>query len=58
MEILGFKAGPVRPPLTNTRPQDVADIERLMDVFREYVEEGEPGSSVVRSSVGAGGVAR
>ncbi|MDZ4797902.1 MAG: dihydrodipicolinate synthase family protein [Bryobacteraceae bacterium] len=35
MEILGMPAGPVRPPLANTRPEDVPDIEDLMDVYRQ-----------------------
>ncbi|MBC8166547.1 MAG: 5-dehydro-4-deoxyglucarate dehydratase [Bryobacteraceae bacterium] len=35
MEILGMPAGPVRPPLANTRPEDVADVEKLMEVYRE-----------------------
>ncbi len=35
MEILGMPAGPVRPPLANTRPEDVADVEKLMAVYRE-----------------------
>ena len=26
MEILGMAAGPVRPPLINTRPQDIEDV--------------------------------
>jgi len=34
MEILGMPAGPVRPPLANTRPEDVGDVEKLMDVYR------------------------
>lgn len=34
MEILGMPAGPVRPPLANTRPEDVADVEKLMEVYR------------------------
>jgi 5-dehydro-4-deoxyglucarate dehydratase len=58
MEILGWKAGPVRPPLANVRPQDAADIERLMEVFREFEEERESGYREVRSTKGAGGVAR
>lgn len=35
MEILGMPAGPVRPPLQNTRPEDVPDIEKLMEVYRQ-----------------------
>jgi 5-dehydro-4-deoxyglucarate dehydratase len=35
MEILGMPAGPVRPPLTNCRPQDVDDLRKLMGVFSD-----------------------
>jgi 5-dehydro-4-deoxyglucarate dehydratase len=38
MDILGMHGGPVRPPLTACRQQDVPDIERLMDVYRDAVE--------------------
>jgi 5-dehydro-4-deoxyglucarate dehydratase len=41
MEILGMTAGPVRPPLMNTRPADVADLRELMGVYREWIEEGD-----------------
>jgi 5-dehydro-4-deoxyglucarate dehydratase len=41
MDILGIKGGSVRPPLANCRPQDVPDIERLMAVYRDYVEARE-----------------
>jgi 5-dehydro-4-deoxyglucarate dehydratase len=57
MEILGRPAGAVRPPLAGCRPHDVADLERLMDLYREFEEEGEPGERKERSSIGAGGVA-
>jgi len=40
MEILGMTAGPVRPPLMNTKPADVADVRELMGVYREWIEEG------------------
>jgi len=43
MEILGMTAGPVRPPLMNTRPADVADLRELMGVYREWIGEGESG---------------
>ena len=33
MEILGMPAGPVRPPLANTRPQDVPEIRTLMELY-------------------------
>jgi 5-dehydro-4-deoxyglucarate dehydratase len=35
MEILGKPAGSVRPPLMNTRPQDVEDVRALMQVYAE-----------------------
>ena len=38
MEILGMPAGPVRPPLTNCRPQDVADLRDLMKVYEAFRE--------------------
>jgi 5-dehydro-4-deoxyglucarate dehydratase len=38
MEILGMPAGPVRPPLQNCRPQDVADTRALMEVYREWID--------------------
>ena len=38
MEILGMPAGPVRPPLENTRPQDVVDTRALMNVYREWID--------------------
>lgn len=37
MEILGMPAGPVRPPLTNCRPQDVEDLGKLMEIYREVL---------------------
>lgn len=35
MEILGIPAGPVRPPLVDCRPKDVADLRDLMERYRE-----------------------
>ena len=35
MEMLGMRAGPVRPPLMNCREKDLADLRHLMDVYRE-----------------------
>ena len=58
MEILGMPAGPVRPPLTNCRPQDVGDIRKLLEVYREVLEERESGESAERSPAGAGGCFR
>lgn len=40
MEMLGMPAGPVRPPLTKCRPQDVEDLRKLMVVYRENLEAG------------------
>jgi 5-dehydro-4-deoxyglucarate dehydratase len=40
MEMLGMPAGPVRPPLTKCRPQDVEDLRKLMAVYRENLEAG------------------
>ena len=40
MEMLGYPAGPVRPPLTECRAQDVEDLRQLMVVYRESLEAG------------------
>src|SRR6266550_2142486 len=40
MEMLGMPAGPVRPPLTKCRPQDVEDLRKLVVVYRESLEAG------------------
>lgn len=37
MEILGMPAGPVRPPLTNCRPEDLADLRALMETYQEVL---------------------
>ena len=58
MEILGLPAGPVRPPLTGCRPQDVEDIRKLMEVYRDVIEERESGEPAERSSAGAGRISR
>ena len=55
MEILGHRAGPVRPPLCNCRKQDVEDIRSLMEVYREVIEQRESGVKAERSTMGAGG---
>lgn len=34
MEMLGITAGPVRPPLANMRPEDVADLRDVVAVYR------------------------
>lgn len=38
MEILGMQAGPVRPPLQNSRPQDVEDTRKLMEVYKDWID--------------------
>jgi 5-dehydro-4-deoxyglucarate dehydratase len=35
MAILGMPSGPVRPPLTNCRPQDVDDLRKLMEIYSD-----------------------
>jgi len=35
MEMLGMPAGPVRPPLMNCRPGDIADLRTLMQTYQE-----------------------
>ena len=54
MELLGHRAGPVRPPLCNCRPQDVADLQRLMEVYRDVIDVRETGFKAGSSSMGAG----
>ena len=58
MEILGISAGPVRPPLTNCRPRDIEDLRKLMDVYRDVLEERESGYLAERSQAGAGRISR
>jgi len=58
MEILGMPAGPVRPPLANCRPQDIEDIRKLIEVYREVLEERESGQLAERSPTGAGRIFR
>jgi len=36
MEMLGMRAGPVRPPLTNCREKDLSDLRVLIDSFRSF----------------------
>ncbi len=40
MEMLGMPAGPVRPPLTACRAQDVEDLRKLVSVYRASLEAG------------------
>ena len=59
MEILGMSAGPVRPPLMNCRPADVADIRELMGLYRDVIDESESGvSDEERLTVEAGRISR
>lgn len=44
MEMLGKPAGPVRPPLVNCKPEDLADLRALMDVY-EAMKVGAGGRS-------------
>jgi 5-dehydro-4-deoxyglucarate dehydratase len=37
MEVLGMPAGPVRPPLENTRPKDLEDLRKLMLVYEDML---------------------
>jgi 5-dehydro-4-deoxyglucarate dehydratase len=39
MEILGKPAGPVRPPLMNCKPQDLADLRELMENYQDLVKQ-------------------
>jgi 5-dehydro-4-deoxyglucarate dehydratase len=39
MEMLGRKAGPVRPPLTNVRAQDMDDLRALVKVYENAAAE-------------------
>jgi 5-dehydro-4-deoxyglucarate dehydratase len=46
MEILGMPAGPVRPPLENTRPKDLEDLRKLMLVYEDMLQK--PAAEAVR----------
>ncbi len=39
MEMMGKPAGPVRPPLENTRPQDKKDLESIVAAYQAYESE-------------------
>jgi len=39
MEMMGKPAGPVRPPLENTRLQDSKDLERIVETYQAYEQE-------------------
>jgi 5-dehydro-4-deoxyglucarate dehydratase len=40
MEMLGMPAGPVRPPLSNCRPQDLEALRKIVAVYQESLEAG------------------
>ena len=40
MEMLGMPAGPVRPPLSACRPQDVEALRKIVAVYRASLEAG------------------
>jgi 5-dehydro-4-deoxyglucarate dehydratase len=50
MEMVGRRAGPVRPPLCNCRAQDLEDLQRLMEVYHEVIDKREAGVGVERST--------
>lgn len=37
MEVLGHPAGPVRPPLTNIKESEWADVRKLMEVYADFI---------------------
>lgn len=40
MEIIGLPAGPVRPPLMNCRPEDAAELKKLMTTYADWIPAG------------------
>jgi 5-dehydro-4-deoxyglucarate dehydratase len=44
MEILGMPAGPVRPPLENTRANDLEDLRELMEVYKDMIGKKASGA--------------
>jgi 5-dehydro-4-deoxyglucarate dehydratase len=38
MEILGMRAGPVRPPLSNCAERDIADLRTLMEAYADMID--------------------
>jgi 5-dehydro-4-deoxyglucarate dehydratase len=54
MEILGMPAGPVRPPLENTRPKDMEDLRKLMLTYEDMLGKKPAGNQQGRSTVVAG----
>ena len=41
MEMLGISAGPVRPPLMNSRPQDLQDLRQIIESYRELLRKAQ-----------------
>jgi 5-dehydro-4-deoxyglucarate dehydratase len=39
MEMLGMTAGPVRPPLTGSRTQDLQDLRQVIETYRELLAD-------------------
>jgi 5-dehydro-4-deoxyglucarate dehydratase len=39
MELLGMPAGPVRPPLMNTRPEDLPELRKIVYIYRELPDD-------------------
>ena len=37
MELMGKPAGPVRPPLVDTKPSEEADIRKLVELYKDWV---------------------
>jgi 5-dehydro-4-deoxyglucarate dehydratase len=44
MEMLGMKAGPVRPPLQNPSAQDLAELRRLLESYTPMLEAARAAS--------------
>jgi len=36
MEMIGKPAGPVRPPLVDTKPREEADIRKVVELYAEW----------------------
>ena len=37
MNLVGLAAGPVRPPLPNVRPEEVAEIKAVLERWRPFL---------------------
>jgi 5-dehydro-4-deoxyglucarate dehydratase len=40
MEMMGMPAGPARPPLTQCRQQDIAEVRKIVAVYQASLEAG------------------